>query len=587
MPVTLDDFVNALDASGCKPKRRGTEWYAKCPVHGGRDSDSLSATEREGKLLVRCHSQKCSFMDILGALGLDPESTLPPRPPPARKKDKVEPSELKQLAIYDYTDESGYPLFQVLKYQKPDGSKTFRQRKPDGKGGWEWKLGRIPRVLYNLQEVSKAIRDGRTIFVVEGEKDVETIRNHGMVATCNPGGACTKDESWKAEWVDALAGARVVILPDNDDPGEVHGQIVLRRLYGKARTVRIVHLPGLDIGEDVSNWIEKGHTAYDLQQAVRGASNFPICTLAEFMQMDIPKRPWVVDGLLKRGDLIEVHSWRGTGKTQFAIGMALSVSAGSQMFHWKAPEPKSVVYVEGEMAIDEIRGRLLKQGAGMNVTDEQYKMMFDNFILLQHEALKQHGVQMRTLSSIEGLNDLECFMADLIEFTSKNPSLLILDNLSCLHGGDENDATTWEGLKEFMIRMRVMGVCVMVIHHSGKAGASRGHSTLEDQLDVVLKLEGKKYKSEEGAKFDVKFEKARGLTGKQAKNFTAHMQDGEDGLTSAWFKVEPPKKIVDMEKVEQVGQLRKEGWSYDNIALELGMSKHTAMKLAKQYKENV
>lgn len=585
MPVTLDDLVSALDAHGCKPKKHGVEWYARCPVHGGRDWDSLSATEREGKLLVRCHSKQCSFMDVLGSLGLDPDSAIP-EPPPI----KPDQNELKLVATYTYTDNQGNLLFQVLKYKKNDGSKTFRQRRPDGKGGWEWKLGKTPRVLYNLEEVSRAVRENKTIFVVEGEKDVETLRNHGLIATCNPGGACTRDEAWLPAYIDSLSGARLVIIPDNDDSGETHAQIVLRRMYGNARTVRIVRLPDLEQKEDVSDWITKGHTVQELRHVIRDANMLPITTMYDFLRMDIPERPWVLEPLIKKGDLLEIHSWRGTGKTQLAVGMSMAIAAGGQIMHWKSPEPQGVVYVEGEMSTDEMKKRFLKQAGGMDITDDQYKELIKNFILLQHEVLSRYGIRMKSLRSIEGLNELEIFIADLIEFSPINITTLVIDNLSCLHGGDENDATTWENFKHFLVRMRVMGVSVIVLHHSAKSGVSRGHSTMEDQLDVVLKLDSKKYINEEGAKFDIRFEKARGLSGKAAKSFTAHMQDGEDGLTSCWFQVKKSKGgSFDPEsarKMERIGELRGRGWSYDQIATEMRMSKHTVAKYARALDDN-
>jgi putative DNA primase/helicase len=304
----------------------------------------------------------------------------------------------------------------------------------------------------------------------------------------------------------------------------------------------------------------------------------------DFLRMDIPERPWVLEPLIKKGDLLEIHSWRGTGKTQLAVGMSMAIASGGQIMHWKAPEPQGIIYVEGEMSTDEMKKRFLKQAGGMSITDDQYKALIKNFILLQHEVLSRSGIKMKSLRSVEGLNDLELFVADMLEFSPVKISALVLDNLSCLHGGDENEATTWENLKHFLVRMRVMGVSVIVLHHSAKSGVSRGHSTMEDQLDVVLKLDSKKYFNEEGAKFDVRFEKARGLSGRASRSFTAHMQDGEDGMTSSWFKVKKTKSTMSMDdvnKVDRIAELRAQNWSYDNIATEMRMSKHTVMKYAR------
>ena len=90
------------------------------------------------------------------------------------------------VAIYDYTDESGELLFQVCR--KPDKA-GFPQRRADGKGGWIWKTGDVRKVLYRLPELIEAVANERRILIVEGEKDVESLRKLNVPATCNPGGA--------------------------------------------------------------------------------------------------------------------------------------------------------------------------------------------------------------------------------------------------------------------------------------------------------------------------------------------------------------------------------------------------------------
>ena len=94
-------------------------------------------------------------------------------------------SQHKIVASYDYTDEFGTLLFQVVRL----APKTFRQRRPDGKGGWIWNLEGVTRVLYRLPDLMEALALERRVFVVEGEKDVESLARLGIVATCNPGGA--------------------------------------------------------------------------------------------------------------------------------------------------------------------------------------------------------------------------------------------------------------------------------------------------------------------------------------------------------------------------------------------------------------
>lgn len=156
-------------------------------------------------------------------------------------------------ATFDYHDEAGNVLSQSLRYQWPDPSepkgygKTFRQRRPDGKGGWAWGVEGVRRVLYRLPEVLKA----GEVFVAEGEAKADALTRLGFVGTCNVGGA----GKWLPAYNDTLAGKRVVILPDNDPPGQDHAALVARNLYGKAASVKILALPNLPPKGDVIDFL--------------------------------------------------------------------------------------------------------------------------------------------------------------------------------------------------------------------------------------------------------------------------------------------------------------------------------------------
>ena len=114
-------------------------------------------------------------------------------------------------ASYPYFDETGETLFVVDRYEP----KGFRQRRPDGKGGWQFSLGDTRRVLYRLPEINEAVASERPIFIAEGEKAVHALEQIGVTATCSPGGA----GKWRKEYSECLKGADVVILPDADDRG--------------------------------------------------------------------------------------------------------------------------------------------------------------------------------------------------------------------------------------------------------------------------------------------------------------------------------------------------------------------------------
>lgn len=168
-----------------------------------------------------------------------------------------------EVAAYSYTDADGALLFQVVRFEPKD----FRQRRPDGAGGWIWKMAGVQRVIYRLPAVVAAVQAGNVVFVVEGEKAADALAGLGVTATCSPGGA----NKWRRDYGKPLAGADVLILPDNDDPGRQHAAAVAKALRGAAARVRVLELPNLPPKGDVADWIAAGGTGAGLAELAEGA----------------------------------------------------------------------------------------------------------------------------------------------------------------------------------------------------------------------------------------------------------------------------------------------------------------------------
>ncbi len=152
----------------------------------------------------------------------------------------------KIVAHYDYQDENGKALYQVVRYEPKD----FRQRRSDGNGGWIWKGPERP-VPYRLPEL---LASGEApVLIPGGEKDVDNLRALGFTATCNHGG----EGKWWSELTPHLKGRRVFILCDNDAQGEVHQTVVGAALKDVATEVRVVRFPELAPKDDVSDFIEQ------------------------------------------------------------------------------------------------------------------------------------------------------------------------------------------------------------------------------------------------------------------------------------------------------------------------------------------
>jgi hypothetical protein len=172
-----------------------------------------------------------------------------------------EPVAMKAIeAVYSYLDEEGDLLYQQVR-RIP---KRFSFRQPAENGGWKWSLEGIRKVPYWLPEVMSA----EEVFVVEGEKDVESLRRWGLTATCNPGGA----GKWKDEYSKFLKGKRVVVLQDNDEPGRKHALAVVQSVAPYAAEVQLV-LPFQE-AKDVSDWIANGGTKEQFRKLVEETSAY-------------------------------------------------------------------------------------------------------------------------------------------------------------------------------------------------------------------------------------------------------------------------------------------------------------------------
>lgn len=168
---------------------------------------------------------------------------------------KVEKAQRVEVAQYSYVDEHGVLLSQVVRFEPKD----FRQRCPAG-DGWSWSVKGVRKVPYRLPDL--LANPESDVYLVEGEKDADRLAEWGLVASCNAGGA----GKWTKELSAFFHGRRVIILPDNDEPGRKHADKVCAALTAAGAMVRVVHLPGLPDKGDVSDWLDGGGTLEKLQE---------------------------------------------------------------------------------------------------------------------------------------------------------------------------------------------------------------------------------------------------------------------------------------------------------------------------------
>ncbi len=256
--LVLDRLPSAkAKAAGC--------WQANCPAHDDKNPSLSISIGSDGKVLMKCHAG-CEFSAICAAMGIKSQDLF-------GTNHNGNGAVRKHISkTYDYFDADGELLYQVLRYEPRD----FRQRRPNGEGGWLWNLRGVKRILYRLPELLAADPDD-TVFIVEGEKDADRLTSLGLVATTSPQGA----EKWGRVDATPLHGRRVAILGDNDDPGRKHQRQVATDLDGKAAEVRIVHLEGLPKNGDVSDWLDGEYDVEDLKEVVKHCDVYEAANAAQ------------------------------------------------------------------------------------------------------------------------------------------------------------------------------------------------------------------------------------------------------------------------------------------------------------------
>lgn len=246
MAENINTFLQSFD----KVKRTGRNQYiCCCPAHyDDKASLSIAYNPIEDKIALHCHAG-CDTADILAEIG----KTWADVQPSKEEEQKPLQSWQKQLvAEYRYTDVKGNYLYSKLRYEGEgiEGKKIRYGRIVDG--NFTTGKGDIPGELYNITAIKDAVEKNRTVFYVEGEKDVETLRSFGLTAVTAGGTA-----DWKSSFAKYFIGVHdLVILADQDTPGAELAEKVsrdLRNIVFKQRTIT----PSMRVHGDVTDYIRK------------------------------------------------------------------------------------------------------------------------------------------------------------------------------------------------------------------------------------------------------------------------------------------------------------------------------------------
>lgn len=272
----------------------GDKCKAICPAHPDKEASlSIGYDRKDNKTLIYCHAG-CETMDVIDRVGLKITDLFD-------KKLIKKNSEAKQSnieAVYQYNGKDGSLAFEKVRfkgkkfsqrrlingqtiwglekgiyYETFPGSNSFSWKKPkkDPDNAKVVQVEGVEPVLYNLPALLHAAEHNQTIFIVEGEKDVDNVNNLGLVATCNFDGASksTQKTKWRKQYNENFRNAKVVLIPDNDDPGRAHMESIAKNLNRIAESIKIINLPEVPEKGDISDWLKAGHTKDELISLVQ------------------------------------------------------------------------------------------------------------------------------------------------------------------------------------------------------------------------------------------------------------------------------------------------------------------------------
>jgi len=439
--MTVESFLERL--SGVRKTAAG--WQAQCPAHEDRKA-SLSISVTADRILIYCHAG-CKTAAILEKMGLKPKDLfLSPLPKTTR------PDRPEIVATYDYTDETGKLLFQTVRFRPKD----FRQRHPNGKGGWIWSLRGVKMVPYRLPEVLQA----PAVFVVEGEKDVETLMLYNLAGTCNPMGA----GKWREEWGKYFTGKEVTIIPDNDEPGRKHAEDVAGKIFLHAKKTKILTLPSDGAVKDVSDWFTHGGTIDQWQALTHKAREWKpkdpeqekprlkVISADELQDKVFPEPKWAVPGLLTEG-LTILAGRPKRGKSWMGLGLALAVASGG-------------------IALGKIK---VEKG------DALYLALEDNERRLQNRLDRIKGQDDRLPSKLHLVTDFLPLamggMTSLLEWLDrhKDTRLVIIDTLGRILPSAKGNNNQFADDYRFVGKLQKLaidrGFALLIIHHIRKESA--------------------------------------------------------------------------------------------------------------------
>ncbi|GAC1401639.1 MAG: hypothetical protein NVSMB64_00090 [Candidatus Velthaea sp.] len=480
--VTVRDALSYLGVSASSDRD-----LIRCPLPGHEDSSpSFKIVDGRGWTCFGC-DRKGGIADLIVAF-----SHVSTHADAARwleSKLGLTTSPWADVATYTYRDSNGEITYEAVRQERVNAGsreKSFKMRVPRSEGGFNYRLNGRTRVLYRLPDVIAAKSDGRSVVVVEGEKDADRLVSLGFVATTSAGGA---GWAWDDGFAAPLRGAkRIVVLADCDGPGRAAANARAELLSAICADVRVLDLaPDRNDGFDVSDWLDAGGDAVALRERMTAAPPFTVTTplaakapaviglisLYDLLNTEIAATDWLVEGLIPMGGIALLSAKPKVGKSVLAQNLAIAVASGGEFLGRRCQQGR-VLYLAMEERRETITARLRALGA--------------------KETMPIHLRVGR--ADADAMRWLQDAAAQL------KPALVVVDTLVRMIRLEdiERYGATSNALEPLLALSREFGIAQLWLHHNNKSGDTTnsvsGSNAIVAAVDTTLIMK----RSEDGTR---------------------------------------------------------------------------------------
>ncbi len=487
--------------SGAKRSQAG--FIAKCPAHED-ERQSLSVGSAGSKVLLNCFAG-CPPEKIVEAMGMEWQDLFEGCAPhdlisQSFRRDGLafhSPPKAKVAAVYRYTDESGELLYENVRFEP----KGFSQRRYDERGQITWNLRGVRRVPYHLKELAQT-RHGSYVWLCEGEKDADSLRELGFTAT--------SFKNWSREFNKYIEKTHVVICRDHDLPGGVQADEAARLIAPAAATVKVLDVyaeydmpekHGPDISDYVARCVkDEGMTREEIAERLSlmadgsqrwvdsnlsGANLFIVKSGNQWLA-DAAKRPspkQLFGEFWFQSELCILFADTNVGKSILAvqIGEAVSRGVGSSQYSvveeknsdpatgYRLPttecSPQKVVYFDFELTDKQFESRVSTRVAGSDHCTDHYQFS-ENFCRAEVDP---------ETNELHGFKTFEEFLNHSLDRTivEENADVLIIDNLTYLRDETENARNALPLMKYLKELKSRHGISILALAHTPKRDSSK------------------------------------------------------------------------------------------------------------------